>query len=171
MLSLISCFWNIDSFKDHVPMPRHSMLNLGHFHFQIITEKRSTHSVQQNKALVPCGCAPATHGIRPSFCEPCFFCLEKHKPNWNRFQNKLPSDEGRELYHFLLSCFDIEISKNTLASQRNISFWSIEYLYFSWIMIGSIKLMTLTMDGCLILNKLGRRRVRLCLRVMATLQC
>ena len=45
-------------------------------------------------------------------------------------------------------------------------------LYFSWIMIASIKLMTRTMDECLILNKLGRRRrLKLCQRVMATLQC
>ena len=42
---------------------------------------------------------------------------------------------------------------------------------FSWMMIASIKLMTRTMDGYLILNKLGRRRLKLCQRVMATLQC
>ena len=38
-------------------------------------------------------------------------------------------------------------------------------------MTASIKLMTWMMDGCLILNKLGRRRVKLSHRVMATLQC
>ena len=38
-------------------------------------------------------------------------------------------------------------------------------------MITSINLMTGTMDECLTLNKLGRRRVKLCQRVMATLQC
>ena len=43
-------------------------------------------------------------------------------------------------------------------------------IYFSWIVLASLKLMTQTMDGCLILNKLGRR-VKLCNRVMATLQC
>ena len=37
-------------------------------------------------------------------------------------------------------------------------------------MTASIKLTTKTMDGCLILNKLGRRRVELCQRVMATLK-
>ena len=42
--------------------------------------------------------------------------------------------------------------------------------YLSWTIKASIKLMTQTMDGCLILNKLGRRRVKLCQRVMATLQ-
>ena len=27
--------------------------------------------------------------------------------NWNQFQNELPSDEGKELHHFLLHCSDI----------------------------------------------------------------
>ena len=35
----------------------------------------------------------------------------------------------------------------------------------------SIKLMTQMMDGCLILNKLQRSRVKLCQKVMAALQC
>ena len=34
-------------------------------------------------------------------------------------------------------------------------------------MTASMKLITGTMNGCLILNKLGRRRVQLCQRVMA----
>ena len=51
-----------------------------------------------------------------------FCCLGKTQPNWNRSQNELPSDERRELYHFLLRCFDAQIGKNTKASQRNISF-------------------------------------------------
>ena len=42
---------------------------------------------------------------------------------------------------------------------------------FTWMLIASIKLLTRMMDGCLILNKLGWRRVKLCLRVMITLQC
>ena len=37
-------------------------------------------------------------------------------------------------------------------------------------MMASIKLMAWMLDGCLILNKLGRRRVKVCQRVMATLQ-
>ena len=32
------------------------------------------------------------------------------------------SDNGIELYHFLLCCSDIQIGKTTMASQRNISF-------------------------------------------------
>ena len=47
----------------------------------------------------------------------------KIQPNWNQFQNELPSNEGRELYHFLLHCSDVQIGKNMMASQRNISFW------------------------------------------------
>ena len=65
--------------------------------------------------------------------------------------------------HFLLHCFDIQIHKNVMTSQRSISVWSIGYI-FSWIIIVSIKLMTRMMDGCLILNKLGRRRMKLCQR-------
>ena len=41
---------------------------------------------------------------------------------------------------------------------------------FSYMMTASIKLMTRTMDRCLILSKM-RRRVKQCQRVMATLQC
>ena len=40
-------------------------------------------------------------------------------------------------------------------------------MYFSWMMTVSMKFMTWMMDGCLILNKLGRRNVKLCKRVMA----
>ena len=46
----------------------------------------------------------------------------KTQLNWNWFQNKLPCDEGRELYHFLLHCFDVQMGKNMMASQRNTSF-------------------------------------------------
>ena len=53
--------------------------------------------------------------------ELCFCCLGK-QPNWNRFVNELPSDEGGELSHFLLRCVDVQIGENTMASQRNISF-------------------------------------------------
>ena len=31
----------------------------------------------------------------------------KTQPNWNQFQNALPSNEGRELCHLLLFCFDV----------------------------------------------------------------
>ena len=99
-----------------------------------------------------------------------FCCLGKTQPNWNRFQNELPSNEGRELHQFLLCCFDVQISKNTMASQEMLVSEALG-IYFPWNMIASIKLMTRTMDGWLIMNKLRRRRVKLCQRVMATLQC
>ena len=73
-----------------------------------------THSIPQNDGLVPCSYAHAAPGMRASFCELCCHCLKK--------QNEHPSDEGGELYHFLLHCFDVQIGGNTMAIQRNISF-------------------------------------------------
>ena len=35
---------------------------------------------------------------------------------------QISSDEGRELYHFLARCFDVQIRENTIANPRNISF-------------------------------------------------
>ena len=54
----------------------------------------------------------------------------KTQPKWTWFQNELPSYEGRELYHGLLHCFYVQIGKNTMASQRNISFISIGHVLF-----------------------------------------
>ena len=75
--------------------------------------------------------------------------------NWNRFQNELPSDEGRELYHFLLHS---NLAKIRWLGKKILVFWSTGYIYISRLMTTSVKLMTRTMDGCLILNKLERRR-------------
>ena len=52
--------------------------------------------------------------------------------------------------------------KNMMASQRNISSWSIWYILFMDYNRAHklIKLMTRSMDGRLIRNKLGRRRVK-----------
>ena len=92
----------------------------------------------------------------------------KTQPKWNWLQNKLPSDEGRELYHFLLHCVDVQIGKNTMASQKKKkpqnkkSFSEGLDIDFSWMVTASIKLMTQTMVWCLVLNKLERRRVKLC---------
>ena len=56
------------------------------------------HSVPQNKALVPRGCAHAARGTRPSFHKLYFCCLGKHNQTETSFRtNKLPSDEGKEL--------------------------------------------------------------------------
>ena len=65
-------------------------------------------------------------------------------------------------YHFLLLCFDIQIGENTLASKRSIRFFEALAIYFSGMMTASIMSMTRTIDGHLILNKLGRRRGKLC---------
>ena len=51
-------------------------------------------------------------------------------------------------------CFDVQIGRNTMASQRKISSKAVG-VHFSWIMIASIKLMTQTMDGCLFYIKWG----------------
>ena len=62
------------------------------------------------------------------------FLSWKTQPNWNQFQNELPSDEGRELYHIMLHCFDIQIRENAMASQRNINFlkhWI--YTFYGWL--------------------------------------
>ena len=50
-------------------------------------------------------------------------------------------------------------------------FWSIGYIYFSCMMTMSIKLMPRTKNGCLILNTLWRRRVKLCQRVHCNVNC
>ena len=79
-----------------------------------------TLSVPRNEALVARGCAHAPHKIEGLI--PWLLLSWKTQPNWHQFQNELPSDEGRELCHFLLHCFGIQIRKNRMASQRNISF-------------------------------------------------
>ena len=58
-----------------------------------------------------------------------------------------------------------------MAGQRNLCFLKHGYVLLMDDDM-NIELLTRTMDGCLILNKLGRRRrVKMCQRVMATLQC
>ena len=50
------------------------------------------------------------------------FVVLENTAKRNQYLNELPSDEGTELYHFLLCCVDIQTGKNMMASQRNISF-------------------------------------------------
>ena len=69
----------------------------------------------------------------------------------------------------ITSCWVVLVFK--LAKIKKYYFSKALDIYFSWVMTASIKLMTQTIDWCLILNKLGRRRVKLCEKVMATLQC
>ena len=94
--------WHICLVKPR-PVPQWCSCLVNTFH----TEKQGTCSLwlslwhPQNETLV---------------LQTLFLLSWKTQPNWNRFQNKLPSSEGRELYHFLLCCFDIQISKYMMAS-------------------------------------------------------
>ena len=125
-------------------------------------KKILTHCVTQNKALIPCGCTHAAHGTRPSFHGLYFHCFGKHSQTETGFKTKFLPMKGENSYRILLRCFDVRISKNTMASKRNISFLKHLIYTFQWMMTVSIILMTQTMDGRLILNKLGRRKERLC---------
>ena len=73
-----------------------------------------------------CSCRPWSEGPVPQIP---LLLSWKTQPNGNWFPNELPCDEGRECYHFLLHCLDVQIGKN-MASQRNISLWSIGYIPF-----------------------------------------
>ena len=121
-----------------------------------------------NKALIPCSYAHATRGTRPSFQELYFCCLGKHRKTETSLKTNFLLIKG--ICHFLLCCFDVQISENIMASEWNIGFLK-HRTHFSWKMTASIKLMTQMTNGCLTLNKLGRRRMKLCQRMMATLQC
>ena len=55
--------------------------------------------------------------LPPRFTNFTFVVLE-NKAKLKRVQNELPSKGGRELYHFLLLCFNVQISKNMMASQK-----------------------------------------------------
>ena len=61
---------------------------------------RLTHSVPQNEALVPCGCAHTARGMRPLFRRLYCCCLGKIQPKWNWYQHELTSDEGRDSITF-----------------------------------------------------------------------
>ena len=138
-----------------------------------------THSIPRNKALVPRGCAHATCGMRLCSANSTLVSW-KTQPNTTNHHRKHNQIETSFKTNFLLmkrensvtSCFVVltfQIGENMMASQRNICFLKHRiFVGFSWMMTASIQLMTGTMDGCLILNKLGRRRVALCPRVMAT---
>ena len=78
-------------------------------------QKGLTHSVLWNKALIPHSCAHTASRTRPSFHKLYFCCLGKHNQTETSFKNKLPAIEGRELCHFLLHCFDIQIRENMMG--------------------------------------------------------
>ena len=77
-----------------------------------------------------CSCRPRNEGLIPWIL---LSLSLKTQPNWNWFQTELPSDKGRELYHFLLHCFNVQIGCKTMAIQTNISFlkhWI--YTFHGW---------------------------------------
>ena len=84
----------------------------------ILLELSSSPCVLRNEALVPSGYVPAGHRMSPSFHR-LFFFLAKHNQAETGFKKKLLSDEGRELYHFLLCWVDVQICKNTMARHGN----------------------------------------------------
>ena len=72
-----------------------------------------------------------------------------------------------------ITSYCIQIRENMMAKQRNISF--LKHWIYIHVMNDDSKRevgdLQWTMDGYLILNKLGRRRVKLCQKAMASLQC
>lgn len=73
--------------------------------------------------------------------------------------------EQENSYHFLCTVLIFRMAKIQWLVKEMLVFWSTGYPTVS------IKLMLWVMNGCLILNKLVRRRVKLCWRVMTTLLC
>ena len=108
--------------------------------------------------------------MRPSFCEFCFCCLGRHSQTEIGFNtNFLPMTEENSITAYCVVLTFKLARMQWLVKEIFVS--KALGTYFLWILIASIKKKTPTMDGCLILNKLGRRRVKLCQRVTATLQC
>ena len=121
-----------------------------------------THSIPQNEALVPHSCAPATCGTRPSFREFCLRHLGKHSQTKTSFEtNFLPmKGENSITSYCIVLMFKLakiwRLVKEILVSEAL-------GIYIPWILIASIKMTARALDGCLILNKLGRRRVKIVL--------
>ena len=118
--------------------------------------KHLTHFVPQNEALVP----------RKLYCR----CLGKHGKTETSFKtNFLPMKRENSItsYCIVLTFKSAKIwwlVKEILVSEAL-------GINFLWTLIASIKIMTQTMDECLILNKLGSWTVKLCQTAKATLQC
>ena len=89
---------------------------------QLVMESAVTCFVLWKEALFPQGCVHTTHGMRALFLKLYFCCLGKCSQTETAFKTKLPSNEGKELYHFLLHCFDVQVSENVMACQRNVNF-------------------------------------------------
>ena len=127
------------------------------------------HPVPQNEALVPSSCAPAARRTRASFHELYFCCLGKHSKTETGFKmNFLPMkrENSNSSYCVVLTFKAVKIQ---WLVKEILVFWSPGHILF--MDHDSEHEVDDLMDGCLILNKLVRRRVKLCQRVMATLQC
>ena len=115
-------------------------------------------------------CSCCCRGTRPSFSGLCFSCLGKHSYTKTGFKTNFLPMKGENSITSCCVVLTFKSAKSRLLVKEILVSEALG-VYFSWIMIASIKLMTRTMDGWLIMNKLRRRRVKLCQRVMATLQC
>ena len=97
---------------------------------QKFSGSRLTHSVPRNQALVPCGCPHAAHRMRPSFRELYFRCLGKHSKTETSFKMNFFPMKGKNSITSYCTVLTFKSEKNMMASQRNISFWSIGYMLF-----------------------------------------
>ena len=115
-----------------------------------------TYLVPWNEALIPCGCAHAAY-----FC-----CLGKHSETETSFKTNFRLMKGENSVTSYCIVLMFKLAKKIWWLVKEILvFWSID-IYFLWMMTEIIKLMTQIMDKCLILNELGRRRMKLCQSVM-----
>ena len=106
-----------------------------------------THSVPQNEAIVPHGCAPAARGTRPSFRELDFCCLGNYSNTETCFKtNFLPMKRVNSITSYCV-VLTFESTKIRWLVREILVSEALE-IYFSWIIIASIKFMTRTMDEC-----------------------
>ena len=88
--------------------------------------------------------------------------------SWNKGLGKLSQTETGFKMNFLPMKGENAITSYcTVLTFKSVKIWWLvkavlvflkHWIYFSWMMTESIKLLTLTIDGCLILDKLVRRR-------------
>ena len=127
-----------------------------------------THSIPQNEDLGPCSCAHAACGTRPLFWKLCCRCLGKHSQTETSFKTNFLLMKGENSITSYCIVLMFKLAEIRWLFKEILVFWSIGYRLFMDDVITSIKLMTWTMDGCLVLNKLVRKRLKLCSRVMIT---
>ena len=83
---------------------------------------KSTHSVLPNEALVPRGCMHSACRTRPSFHELYFCCHGKHSQTETGFKMNFLPVKGENFTTSYCIVLTFRLVKNTMASQRNISF-------------------------------------------------